>query len=68
MLPPGDRQIVSGGISWRITQNFQIDVTYGLVVMGCKSMHMNDPLGRKYRLECHRGLSHAAGCTLTYRF
>ena len=36
--------------------------------MGCKSMHMNDPLGRKYRLECHRGLSHAAGCTLTYRF
>ena len=34
----------------------------------CKSMHMNDPLGRKYRLECHRGLSHAAGCTLTYRF
>ncbi|MBQ3808775.1 MAG: outer membrane protein transport protein [Kiritimatiellae bacterium] len=68
MLPPGDRQIVSGGLSWRLTQNLQIDATYGIVVMGCKSMHMNDPLGRKYRLECHRGLSHAAGCTLTYRF
>jgi len=68
MLPPGDRQIISGGLTWRLTDNLQIDVTYGLVVMGCKSMHMNDPLGRKYRLECHRGLSHAAGCTLTYRF
>ena len=68
MLPPGDRQIVSGGISWRITQNFQIDVTYGLVVMGCKSMHMTDAAGNKYRMECHRGLSHAAGCSLTYRF
>jgi long-chain fatty acid transport protein len=68
MLPPGDRQIVSGGLSWRLTQNLQIDATYGIVVMGCKSMHMTDPLGNSYRLECHRGLSHAAGCTLTYRF
>jgi len=68
MLPPGDRQIVSGGISWRITANLQFDVTYGIVLMGCKSMHMRDSLGRDYRLECHRGLSHAAGCTITYRF
>ena len=74
MLPPGDRQIVSGGLSWRLTQNLQIDVTYGIVVMGCKSMHMDRtsalPGATKssYRLECHRGLSHAAGCTLTYRF
>ncbi|MBQ3807871.1 MAG: hypothetical protein II840_07930, partial [Kiritimatiellae bacterium] len=67
-LPPGDRQIVSGGLSWRLTQNLQIDATYGIVVMGCKSMHMTDPLGNSYRLECHRGLSHAAGCSLTYRF
>ena len=68
MLPPGDRQIVSGGLSWRLTEHLQIDVTYGLVVMGTKSMHMRDPLGREYRMACHRGLSHAAGCTLTYRF
>ena len=77
MLPPGDRQIVSGGLSWRLTQNLQIDVTYGIVVMGCRSMHMDrtvpsfPPPGTttsSYRLECHRGLSHAAGCTLTYRF
>ena len=68
MLPPGDRQIVSGGVSWRITQNLQIDVTYGIVIMDAKSMHMNDALGRTYRMECRHGLSHAAGCTLTYRF
>ena len=68
MLPPGDRQIVSGGVSWRITQNLQIDVTYGLVIMDAKSMHMKDALGRSYRMECRHGLSHAAGCTLTYRF
>ena len=68
MLPPGDRQIFSGGISWRMTQNLQIDVTYGIVVMGAKGMHMKDGLGRNYRMECRHGLSHAAGCTLTYRF
>ena len=68
MLPPGDRQIFSGGISWRITQNLQIDVTYGIVVMGAKGMHMRDGLGRTYRMECRHGLSHAAGCSLTYRF
>jgi long-chain fatty acid transport protein len=68
MLPPGDRQIVSGGVSWRITQNLQIDVTYGIVIMDSKSMHMRDALGRNYRMECRHGLSHAAGCTLTYRF
>ena len=68
MLPPGDRQIFSSGVSYRLTKNLQIDVTYGIVVMGCKSMHMRDPLGNAYRLECRHGLSHAAGCTLTYRF
>lgn len=68
MLPPGDRQIFSGGVSWRITQNLQIDVTYGIVVMGAKGMHMRDGLGRNYRMECRHGLSHAAGCSLTYRF
>ncbi len=68
MLPPGDRQIVSGGVSWRITKNLQIDVTYGIVIMDAKSMHMRDALGRNYRMECRHGLSHAAGCTLTYRF
>jgi long-chain fatty acid transport protein len=68
MLPPGDRQIVSGGVSWRITQNLQIDVTYGIVIMDSKSMHMRDALGRTYRMECRYGLSHAAGCSLTYRF
>ena len=68
MLPPGDRQIFSCGLTWRMTENLQIDVTYGIVVMGSKSMHMKDALGRDYRLTCHRGLSHAGGCTLTYRF
>lgn len=68
MLPPGDRQIISGGLSWRMTQNLQIDVTYGIVVMGAKGMHMTGPDGARYRMECRHGISHAAGCTLTYRF
>ena len=68
MLPPGDRQIISGGLSWRMTQNLQIDVTYGIVVMGAKGMHMTGPDGARYRMECRHGLSHAAGCSLTYRF
>ena len=51
-----------------MTDNFQIDVTYGIVVMGAKHMHMKDALGRTYSMECRHGLSHAAGCSLTYRF
>lgn len=68
MLPPGDRQIITGGISWRITQNLQLDINYGIVLMGAKSMHMHDRLGNYYRMECRHGISHAAGGTLTYRF
>ncbi len=71
MLPPGDRQIITAGLSWRMTEHIQIDVNYGIVVMGAKSMHMKDqhPFGPyDYRMECRHGLSHAAGCTLTYRF
>ena len=69
MLPPGDRQIASAGLIWRVTENLEAALSYGIVVMGSnKSMTMNDPLGAKYKLECHRGLSHAAGFTLTYRF
>lgn len=68
MLPPGDRQIISGGLSWRMTENLQIDVTYGVVVMGSKGMRMKGPDGRDYHMECRHGISHAAGCTFTYRF
>lgn len=68
MLPPGDRQIVSAGISWRMTDHIQIDVSYGIVVMSPKGQRMKDDLGNRYSLECRHGLSHAAGCSLTYRF
>ncbi len=68
MLPPGDRQIITAGLSWRMTEHIQIDVNYGIVVMGSKGMHMRGPDGADYRMECRHGLSHAAGCTLTYRF
>lgn len=69
MLPPGDRQIISGGLAWRITENLECDMSYGLVIMGSNdSMHMRDSFGKEYRLECHRGLSHAVGFSVTYRF
>ena len=68
MLPPGDRQIITGGLAWRMTGNLELDLSYGLVVMGEGSMHMRDSLGVEHRLECHRGLSHAVGFSVTYRF
>ena len=68
MLPPGDRQLITGGLAWRITENLEADLCYGIVVMGSKGMNMRDEYGNSYHLICHRGLSHAVGFTLTYRF
>lgn len=68
MLPPGDRQIVTGGLCWQVSENLACDMSYGLVVMGCKTMRMRDALGQEYSLAAHRGLSHAVGFSVTYRF
>ena len=68
MLPPADRHILTAGLVWRCTENLEFAASYGIVLMDGKSMSTKDAAGAEYRMSVHRGLSHAAGVSLTYRF
>jgi long-chain fatty acid transport protein len=69
MLPPGDRHLLSWGLAWRMTDNLELGFNYGIILMQSSSMHTTESVsGDKYAMETHRGLSHAAGGTITYRF
>ena len=69
MLPRGDRHLLTWGLAWRLTENLELCANYGIVLMNGKSMHLTNKVnGKEYRMEPHHGLSHAAGCSLIYRF
>jgi long-chain fatty acid transport protein len=68
MLPPGNRHILTWGLAWRCWAGLELSLSYGIVLMDSKSMCITDSLGKDYWLDYHRGLSHAAGFSITYRF
>ena len=68
MLPPGNRHILTCGLAWRCWAGLELALSYGIVLMDSKSMHLTDSVGKKYTLDYHRGLSHAVGFSITYRF
>lgn len=68
MLPPGGRHIMTFGISWRCWRGMELALSYGIVFMESMDMHVRDAHGRDYEMSSHRGLSHAAGLSVTYRF
>ena len=77
MLPPSTRHMVSLGLVWRVNENLDLGLTYGIILM---SGHDSDCTLRytdlatlterseKYSYAAHRALSHAAGFTITCRF
>lgn len=68
MLPPSDRHIITAGLLWHCTDRMDLAASYGLVLMDGKSMETADAAGRSYTMSVHRGLSHAVGLSITYRF
>ena len=68
MLPPADRHIVTAGLSWRCLENLEVSCSYGIVLMDGGTMSTEDAAGNRYRMSVHRGLSHAAGLSVTWRF
>lgn len=68
MLPPGDRHIGTVGLSWRCWEGLELAFSYGMVLSSSRSMTVCDERGDSHRLVFHRGISHAAGFTITYRF
>ena len=68
MLPAADRHMLATGLAWRCGGGFEVTFDYGLIVMGGKTSRAADATGTLRNYEPHRGLSHAVGLTVTYRF
>lgn len=68
MLPPADRHALAAGIAWQCTDYLEFGLTYALIIFDGDTMSATDSTGKSYRMEPHRGLSHAAGFSVTFRF
>jgi len=68
MLPAADRHMLAWGLAWRCWRGLEIDLTYGLIIMDGKPTHATGADGVLAEYQAYRGLSHAVGLSLTYRF
>ena len=68
MLPAADRHMLAWGLAWSPLPQFEIAAVYGIILMKGRSTQATGPDGSLWEYTAHRGLSHATGVTLTYRF
>lgn len=68
MLPPGNRHAVTAGLAYRISDNWELSGTYGIIIMKGRSQKFTDDVGREYRYSTNAGRSHQCGLTLSYYF
>jgi len=68
MLPASNRHMLSCGLAWNCWGGLEIALTYGMILMDGLGTHATAADGHLAYYEAYRGLSHAAGLSLTYRF
>lgn len=68
MLPAAERHLLNAGLVWRMTENLEWAFNYGIILMDGETTQSLDDAGHLHRYRAHRGLSHSAGLSLTYRF
>ena len=68
MLPCADRHMITAGIRWNCWQNLELALSYGIIVMDARSSQATDASGQLRPYCAYRGISHAVGFTVTYRF
>ena len=68
MLPCADRHMVTTGLKWNCYAGLELALSYGIIIMDARPSQATDALGELRRYCAYRGLSHAVGLTLTYRF
>lgn len=70
MLPAANRHMLSWGLAWECLEELELALTYGMILMDGQETqsygYKADPVLHRYK--AFRGISHAAGLTLTYRF
>lgn len=69
MLPAADRHMLAWGLSWSPYDWMEIAFTYGIIIMDGKETQCRDTVSNElHHYRAYRGLSHAAGLSLTFRF
>ena len=68
MLPCADRHMLTTGLRWQCWAGLELALSYGVIIMDGRDSQASDATGtlRTYRPE--RGICHAAGFSVTYRF
>ena len=69
MLPAADRHMLSWGLCWSPYDWMELALTYGMIIMDGKETHCRETVSDElHTYRAYRGISHAAGLTLTFRF
>ena len=68
MLPPSERHMISSGLVWRATENLELALSYGLILLDGHTSDCTTADGVRHRYKAHGALCHSAGFTVTYRF
>ena len=68
MLPCADRHMITTGLAWRCWAGLELALSYGIIIMDARPSQATDAAGVMRDYCAYRGLSHAVGFTVTYRF
>lgn len=68
MLPAAERHMVTLGVTWQCLEQLEFGLCYGLIIMDGKDSHARDASGELATYRPCRGISHAVGFSVTYRF
>lgn len=68
MLPCADRHMITTGLAWRCWAGLELALSYGIIIMDARPSQATDAYGVERSYCAYRGLSHAVGFTVTYRF
>ena len=68
MLPCADRHMITTGLKWNCWAGLELALSYGVIIMDGRPSQASDASGVLREYCAYRGISHAVGFTLTYRF
>lgn len=69
MLPSAERHMLTTGVAWKCWAGLELALSYGMILMdGSDSSHAKDYTGQLREYRAYRGISHAVGFSVTYRF
>ena len=69
MLPKAERHMLTTGVAWRGWKGLELALSYGVIIMdGHGGSRALDAEGHVHSYQAYRGLSHAVGFSITYRF